>query len=162
MNANWLAQLAPEHQPAPPSWWPPAPGWWLAGAACLMALAAIAAWHFWKNSPRRRIRRAAFAELQRIRARRAAKDTAGAIQHLLRRYALTIFGPERVANLTGESWIDFVVQHGGEALAGDQGREFLSAAFGTRPGAPQESWLAAAEDFIRKAPRRGRIGKRHS
>ena len=160
MSANWLADLAPEHAPAPPSWWPPAPGWWVATGLCLVLLAAWFAWRrFARHTGYRRVQRAALDELERIRSQEEL-GSAAAIQRLLRRYALTIFGPDRMAPLTGEAWVDFVAEHGGEGLAGDVGRSLLGAAFGN-PAAPaaRESWLAAAEAFIRQAPRHARRGR---
>jgi hypothetical protein len=155
MNADWLAQLAPEHAPASPGWWPPAPGWWIAAALCLCA---IGVWCSWRFAPRmmrgRALRGAALAELERIRAG-ANEAAAPAIQRLLRRYALTVFDRGRVAPLTGEAWVRFLADHGGTAFADGEGRTFLAAAFGGEPAAaPRESWLAAAEGFIRRAPRR--------
>ncbi|HTV94695.1 MAG TPA: DUF4381 domain-containing protein [Steroidobacteraceae bacterium] len=159
MNANWLAQLAPEHEPPPPPWWPPAIGWWVAGAGCLALLAAcFFVWRWYaKHARGRRIRRAAILELERIRARGDDGRAARAIQRLLRRYALTLFGSDRVARLAGEPWIDFLTEHGGEGLAGDDGRALLDAAFGHASAAPElrERWLEAAATFIRRAQRAG-------
>lgn len=155
MSADWLAQLAPEHAPPPPGWWPPAPGWWILAALCLCA---VAVWCWWRFAPRllrgRALRSAALEELERIRSD-ATGTAAPAIQRLLRRYALTVFDRARVAPLTGEAWVRFLAEHGGTAFADGEGRTFLAAAFGGK-AAPRESWLAAAEGFIRRAPRRVR------
>jgi hypothetical protein len=87
-----------------------------------------------------------------------ASDADGAavargIQNLLRRYALTVFGPEQVAKLTGESWLRFVIAHGGGALTGASGRSLLMAAFGNHAGDDRDQWAAGAEGFIRRARR---------
>ena len=154
MNPNWLTQLAPSHAPAPPSWWPPAPGWWVVAVLCI-AVIAFAAWR-WIFSTRaryRRRRRAALKELNRIRTFDDGVATARAIQRLMRRYALSVFERERVAKLSGDAWIAFVVEQGGSILTGDTGRSLLSAAFGTTAALDQrEHWLQAAEGFIRAAP----------
>jgi hypothetical protein len=160
---GWLAQLAPEHAPPPPGWWPPAPGWWviaLLGAALIggllwwlrrppgtaAGLAAMMQDALW--SPRR----AALEELSEIRERELdAVSLARAIQNLLRRYALTVFGHERVASLAGEAWLALVVSEGGERLAGGPGRSLLVAAFGGRSSDDREQWLAGAEAFLRHA-----------
>ena len=85
----------------------------------------------------------------------AAQDAyaavARAIENLLRRYALTVFGHERVAKLTGESWLQFVIAHGGDSLAGAPGRSLLRTAFGNHVDDDRGHWLAAAESFIRRA-----------
>jgi Domain of unknown function (DUF4381) len=155
MSADWLNQLAPEHAPPAPSWWPPAPGWWVLAALCLLMGLAIAGYCRSRSSTRARVRRAAIAELKGIRAQNAA-HTAADIQYLLRRYALAVFGADRVARLTGEAWLDFLVHHGGERLAGEGGRALLNAAYGNKASqAEREAWLEAAAAFIRRAPRRG-------
>jgi Domain of unknown function (DUF4381) len=155
MSVDWLAQLAPEHAPPPPAWWPPAPGWWMVAGLVLLAGGALC-WRFVsaRLAPRRVSRDAALEELERIRRDADIASAAPAIQRLLRRYALTVFERERVAPLTGESWVRFLSEHGATAFAEGDGQGFLSAAYG-RPRAPLrcESWLEAAEGFIRQAPR---------
>src|ERR1700722_11976736 len=155
MSASWLDQLAPEHAPSPPPWWPPAPGWWGVAALCLLAPFLVLAWRrFYGRTHWRTARSAALLELGRIRAQ-AKSDVAAQIQRLLRRYALTVFGPDRVAPLSGEAWLDFLARHGGERFAGEDGRALLRAAYGnTGAAARRETWLAAAEGFIRRASRR--------
>ena len=152
MNADWLTQLAPARAPAPPSWWPPAVGWWvLVGLILALAAASI----LWRRSSagarRRRVSRAAIAELNRIRSLDEA-DRAPAIQRLMRRYALTVYGAEAVASLSGEAWLHFVETHGGEAFGGTNGRHFLAAAYGR--DAARSEWFHAAEAFIRRPRRR--------
>ncbi|HUN28068.1 MAG TPA: DUF4381 domain-containing protein [Steroidobacteraceae bacterium] len=158
MSGNWLAQLAPDRAPAAIGWWPPALGWWLSGLALivltLLVGGAVRAW----RAPHRRARRAALRDLGRIRAGRAeGVEAAQAIEQLLRRYAIALCGRERVARLSGESWLSFARAAGGELFGGDAGRSLLTAAFGERPSARREEWLHAAEEFIRRAPRTRRV-----
>jgi Domain of unknown function (DUF4381) len=156
MSADWLNQLAPEHAPPAPPWWPPAAGWWLLAALCVLAALAILAYRRLRQGRRSKVRRAAFAELKRIRAQ--GGERAGAeIQRLLRRYALAVFGADRVAPLTGNAWLEFLGHHGGEGLASEEGRALLEAAYGGgASSALREEWLVAAAAFIRRAPRRPR------
>jgi hypothetical protein len=154
MNSDWPKALAPEHAPPPPSWWPPAPGWWLLGVGVLLLLGVLA-W-FWRRHRRLAPRRAALAELARIRATQTdAVATASAVQSLLRRYALAIFGAEAVARSSGTAWIEWLVRHGGAGFAGTSGQAFLAAVYGERSAATamREAWLAAADGFVRKAHR---------
>jgi hypothetical protein len=155
MSASWLDQLAPEHAPPPPSWWPPAPGWWGVAALCLLAPFLVIAWRrFYGRTRPRMARSAALRELRQIRTE-PQSEVAVRIQRLLRRYALTVFGPDRVAPLSGEAWLDFLARHGGERFAGEDGHALLRAAYGNTGAATQrETWLAAAEAFIRRASRR--------
>jgi hypothetical protein len=124
----------------------------------LLAAGLIWRWH----DPYRRYRRAALRELRRIDADSSDPViTARAIQNLLRRFAITIFGGERVAGLVGSTWLRFVACEGGELLDGDAGRSLLNAAFGGESGQEassrhREQWLAAADAFIQRAARRPR------
>lgn len=156
-NSDWLAQLAPEHAPLVPVWWPPAPGWWIA-AIVLVAAFAAAVW--WWRRPPRRLRRVALRELRRIRSRDDGTiETARAVQNLLRRYALAVFGADRVARLSGAEWLRFVGAHGAGNLAGPLGEAMLAASFGGRILAGQmpdrDAWCAAAEEFVRRAAQAG-------
>jgi hypothetical protein len=121
----------------------------------LLLLGAGVAWSKFPAFARgRRVRRAALAELARIRSLDAASQPR-AIQHLMRRYALSVYGAQAVANLSGRAWLHFIEAHGGAAFAGSSGQDFLAAAYGNdAPAAPPE-WLLAAEAFIRRSPRGG-------
>ena len=157
MSAAWLTQLAPAHAPAPPSWWPPAPGWWaLALLAAALAALAVMRW----RDPHRAARRAALRELKRIRADDLdLPATARAIESLLRRYAIAVFGRARVARLTGSAWLEFVNREGGAPLAGEAGASLLAAAFGGTVRDDRDRWLQGADAFVRqtrRAPRERR------
>lgn len=160
MSAGWLAELAPAHAPPAPGWWPPALGWWAAaGLAVLCALALVSAVRWWRQ-PRRRFRRAALRELKRIRTSEAEGPAAAwAIESLLRRYAVALYGRERVAHLTGGAWLEFARAAGAVKLSGEAGRSLLETAFGARADTDRESWLTAAAEFIRRAPAASRLGR---
>jgi hypothetical protein len=97
-------------------------------------------------------RRAALRQLQVIRASDAdGAAVARATQNVIRRYALAVFGRDRVARLTGEAWLNFVINAGGAALAGAPGRSLLAAAFGNHSTDDREQWIAGAEGFIKRA-----------
>jgi hypothetical protein len=154
MTPAWISQLAPAHEPPPPGWWPPAPGWW-ALAVLLLAAAAVAVW--WWRDPYRRSRRAALRELRAIRTQEFdAVASARAVESLLRRFAIAVFGGARVARLTGDAWLEFVATEGGAPLAGDSGRSLLAAAFGGVASDDRERWLAAADAFVRRARHKAR------
>jgi hypothetical protein len=152
MTPSWLSQLAPAHPPPPPGWWPPAPGWWLL-AVLLLAAAAAVVW--WWRDPYRRSRRAALRELRAIRAEEDSDIVASAraIESLLRRFAVAVFGAARVARLTGDAWLAFVAAQGGTELAGNAGRSLLATAFGGGPSDDLERWIAGADAFVRHAQR---------
>jgi hypothetical protein len=164
MNADWLTQLAPEHAPPPPGWWPLAPGWWAVGTIGVLLIAGAIWW--WRN-PRLTRQRKALHELQRIRDQLNDQQdiaiTARAIQNLLRRYAIAVFGRDRVAQLTGNAWLTFLNDHGG-APSADAGQSLLAIAFGGPPTEQEiechrnrcEQWFAGADAFLRRA------GKSHA
>jgi hypothetical protein len=156
MNPSWLTQLAPSHAPAAVGWWPPAPGWWILGLLCILLVGLLIRT---LRDPQRAQRQAAMRQLQVIRTSDAdGAAVARATENLLRRYALEVFGRERVARLTGEAWLSFVTDAGGEALAGAPGRSMLTAAFGNSGADDRAQWIAGAEGFIRRAGRRRRAG----
>ena len=162
MDNDWLAQLAPEHAPLAPLWWPPAPGWWI---LAVLLLATIAAAIVWWRLPRRRLRRVALRELRRLRSFDAdIPHTARTVQNLLRRYALAAFGPDRVARLSGEPWLQFLAERGAANLGGPLGKSLLAASFGARTTGRQsqdrDAWCAAAELFLRRAVRHDQRGGR--
>jgi hypothetical protein len=149
MNPDWLKQLAPGHAPSPPGWWPPAPGWWGVAVLCIVVVAALV---WWARDPRRALRRTALRQLRLIQTSDAdGAAVARGIQNLLRRYALTVFGQEQVAKLTGEPWLRFVIAHGGGPFTGASGRSLLAAAFGNYVGDDRDQWAAGAESFIKSA-----------
>lgn len=153
MSASWLSRLAPAHAPPAPVGWPPAPGWWVSGAIVLVAAGVFAWW--WRRDPHRRRRRSALQELKRIQASRAeTRALARGVENVLRRFAIAVYGAERVAGLSGEAWLRFVGAEGGEQLAGETGRALLSAAFGGRANDDRERWLTGATAFVRRAARR--------
>jgi hypothetical protein len=139
-------------------------------ALCVLAVLA-AAWTWWRN-PRRRLRRRALRELAAIRAGAAERAAAGAVaaptetaqalQNLLRRYALALFGREAVAGLSGPAWLGFLAARGGDAFGGAVGQSLLEAAYGAGgerwTAEVRAGWFAEAEKFLRRAvpPKRAR------
>ena len=152
MSQDWLHQMAPAHAPAAIGWWPPAPGWWV--LAALVVLLSTA-WILWLRNPRRLLRRSALRQLQKIRKSDAdGTAVAQAVQNLMRRYALHVFGYDAVASLAGEAWLQFVVSQGGNALAEGPGATLLRAAYGHPDQDDRGQWFQAAERFIARAGRK--------
>jgi hypothetical protein len=148
VKPDWLAQLAPEHAPPPPGWWPPAPGWWILLVLSALIIAYII---FRQLSPTVRLKRAALRQLKSLES--AAIDDAvlaRELEHLLRRYAVARFGRDMVASLSGEKWIAFIVDHGGNAWAGDSGTNLLRAAYGGTATVDRTVILAGARAFLKR------------
>jgi hypothetical protein len=150
MNNDWLSQLAPAHAPPPPGWWPPAPGWW---GLALLLLAGAAGLTYWLNRPRRRLRRAALGELRQLETQVSEEARlASELEQLLRRFAVARYGRDGVAKLSGQRWVDFVVDHGGADWSGVTGPDILRLAYGGsarhRPVDPAR-WISGARGFIK-------------
>jgi hypothetical protein len=162
MNNDWLAQLAPEHVPLVPARWPPAPGWWL---LALLLIAILIGAILWWRRPQRRLRRVALRELRRLQSFDAdIPQTARTVQNLLRRYALAMFGPDRVARLSGEAWLQFVAARGAPSLGGRLGKSLLAASFGAKvtdgQAQDRDAWCLEAERFLRGAVQDDERGRR--
>lgn len=148
LNADWLKQLAPDHAPPPIGWWPPAPGWW--AVALLLVVLAGALFYLW-NRPSARLRRLALRELGRLETVDEQRFAAEA-EHLLRRYAVAVYGRETVAGLSGRAWLDFLAGHGASGLAGDTGEAMLSVAYGGSAEIDRRRLLDAVRAFVRSRP----------
>ena len=147
VTPDWLTQLAPAHAP-PASWWPLAPGWWV-----LLILSAIifGAVIYRQQHPATRLRRIVLRQLK-ILETTISDDVilARELEHLMRRFAVARFGRDRVANLSGERWIAFIVAHGGIAWDGDVGINLLRAAYGGGAiNSDRIKWMAGARAFIK-------------
>jgi Domain of unknown function (DUF4381) len=131
-DAASLARLHDIVVPPPVPWWPPAPGWlWLLGFAALVALALSVRGFI--HSQQNRYRREALAELSRLEA--TAKDAAThlrAIEQIagvLKRAALTAYGRETVAALTGPDWFAFLDRTGGTRFGAGLGAAMENALY---------------------------------
>ena len=148
MNSDFLKQLAPPHAPPPPGWWPLAPGWWVLALLSLLIAAALIYRHQCRSG---RLRRAALHELDELE-KHSHDDLqlASNLQNLLRRYAVSVYGREQVANLSGDDWLAFIVAHGGKELSGEAGQSLLRAAYGNRMLNDHVPWLTGARNFLRR------------
>ena len=108
-----LAALRDIHLPPPIAAGLPAPGWWFLALLLLIGLGACLVWllNRWRAS---RYRRAAKAELAALLAAWQTHQDhqvhLEALQHLLKRVALSCFPRSQVASLTGEAWVAFLDQ----------------------------------------------------
>jgi len=117
----------------------------------------VAALVYWWRNPTRRLRATALKALKHVEST-ATDDAllARELEHLLRRYALSRFGADAVASLSGERWLGFVVARGGSAWAGEVGKDLLRAAYGGTVAAHRQQWLDGARGFIKA--RTGKLG----
>jgi hypothetical protein len=110
-----VLQLRDIHLPGEPAFWPPAPGWWLVAAVAMALLAwmtVIALRRYRLHRQRQRVL-AALAGLEQQLANERTPDALARLSVLLRRLALMRFPRERVAALTGNAWLRFLDESGG-------------------------------------------------
>jgi len=149
LSNDWLSQLAPAHAPPPIGWWPPAPGWW---AVAVLVVAVSAGVVYFLMRPAARLRRLALRELDRLE--RTALDDgrfAAETEHVLRRYAVSAYGRETVAGLSGRAWLEFLASHGGMGLS-ETGAAMLSVAYGGQVAIDRTRLLSGARKFVRSKP----------
>lgn len=144
---NPLAGLRPLHSPPPVSWWPPAPGWWLLAGLVLLAVGLALLWY-----RRVRVQRATLAELAALsRTIGASNVCLPCMAALLKRYALYCYPDDGVATMTGEAWLRFLDDHGGQGgFTRGPGQVLGGALFGPGPDADLEAIERLARRWIRK------------
>ncbi len=103
------------HLPGPAAFWPPAPGWWVLAIMVLALLTwgAVVAWRRYRILRQRRRLLATLAVIEEGLGRDRTPEMLGQVTTLLRRVALMRFPRERVASLTGASWLAFLDETGG-------------------------------------------------
>jgi hypothetical protein len=134
--------------PAPVPVWPPAPGWYVVAAALVLA-AAWGGWHAWTSWRAAAYRRAALAELERLRVRAADDGTRGAalqaLPLLVKRTALAAFAREQVAALSGGAWLAFLDRTGcTDAFSSGDGRALVDVAYDPAAAARLDARATAA------------------
>jgi hypothetical protein len=123
MNAapQQALQLRDIHVPPAPPFWPLAPGWWIVGAIVVALLAWIGVVLWRRERLRRRRRRVidALSLLERTLATERSAAGLARVSVLLRRLALTRFPRERIAALSGDAWLRFLDETGGDGRFAD-------------------------------------------
>jgi hypothetical protein len=142
MNPS-LENLRPLHDPAPISWWPPAPGWWLL-LILLVGLFFLLRYRWNKKA----LQRAALSELK-VLERDGAEHLPAEINRFLKRYALSCFPGEEVAALSGQTWLEFLEQHGG--FSTQLGRVMLDTLYRSDPGnIDRKALIDVARRWVKK------------
>lgn len=152
-----LELLRDIHAPDPVAWWPPAPGWWL-----LLGGMLLGGW-WWRqrrgHPPPLPLRRdsplpAALRELEGLareldRPGQAVAWCAG-LSSLLRRVAVEVHGRSRAAGLTGEEWLAFLDDTGGNGeFSRGVGRALITAPYRPEATVDRGALLDLARRWIR-------------
>ena len=113
-----LSGLRDIHIPEEPSWWPPAIGWWIVFGGIIVAFCiCFALFLSWCNQPKQY----ALRELKKT-----FKETsntvllARSISVLLKRIVLVLYPRTKVATLTDEKWVDFLIKKTGNTFSESQ------------------------------------------
>jgi hypothetical protein len=93
--------------PAPAPWWPPAPAWYVLGGLLAIFLITLS-WALFAWWQRNAYRREALAELAELEPKASQAETLAAVAELVKRVALAVYPRDRVASLTGDSWLSFL------------------------------------------------------
>ena len=94
-----------------PGWWPPAPIWWLCALFVAVVIYKVGAWLINRNRYQYfYLKKSAFKELAQIEKQHALNDQqlATKVSALLKRVAQQRFPEQRLAQLNGESWLEFL------------------------------------------------------
>lgn len=137
-----LSQMHDVVSPPAVGWWPPAPGWY--GLAVLTFIAAV--WrllHWVKRYRANAYRRQAVAAISAldVATQGACAEDASELKRLLKRTALTSFGRESVASLTGSAWWQWLDRTGGDGFAQELGPACDQCAHAGVP-MPLDRWQA--------------------
>lgn len=114
-NPQQVLQLRDIHLPGEPAFWPPAPGWWLVAAVmiALLAWTTVIALRRYRIYRQRQRVLTALAGLEHELTSERTPAALARLSVLLRRLALMRFPRERVAALTGNAWLGFLDESGG-------------------------------------------------
>ncbi|EED35738.1 conserved hypothetical protein [Luminiphilus syltensis NOR5-1B] len=100
-----LADLEPLRSPEAIGWWPPAVGWWVVSLLLVVSISTLV-WLWRRHRRQTAYRRAAIKQLRQLESTQTL--TTASINRLLKAAALQAFPRDKVAPLSGSSWIDFL------------------------------------------------------
>ena len=115
MNNDPLAKLKDIHLPSDVSWWPLAPGWW--GVLALFFIMMAVALYLYIRSQRKTKQELVIEQSLQIfhslqQQSLTPKELLTELSELLRRTAISLYGRDATANLSGKKWLIFLNKHG--------------------------------------------------
>lgn len=152
-QAQSLAEaLRDIHSPPPPEWWPPAPGWWLLAALVLVALyfVAIRAVKAWQHARKiRRIRNEFESIVAQYRATTDGRALLSQTSALMKRVALSRYPRRDVASLSGQQWLEFLLDQPGGAALRPIANELKHAPYQSAPQLGADRLISAVRAWLR-------------
>ena len=121
-EAGDLSRLRDIVVPDAVPWWPLAPGWWVIIVLVLMAVGYLG-----------------FRAVRSFRASAYRREAMGLLElaqsdaeisGLLKRTAMAAFGRDEVASLSGESWCDWLQDHGGREMSTEERAAVMGGIYG--------------------------------
>ncbi len=135
----------------------PALGWWLLLGLVLLMLAGLALF-FWRRYQQRAYWREALALLDALEKNHSGrndpetqKQLVFEISKLLKRVSITRYGRERVASLTGNSWLEFLDETGDtHEFSQGAGQALGEALYRQDTQVDPDSLLTLTRDWLQK------------
>lgn len=145
-----IDQLVDIDVPVPVTYTPETVGWWVL-LVCLVAVASLTAYFWFRHRQTNRYRQIALAELHRLESAVCEQDAAVALAEvagLVKRTALVVFPRARVAHLFGPAWQEFLQDSaridsgpGLDALVGGAYRPSIDPAIGKLAITAARQWI---------------------
>jgi hypothetical protein len=119
-----IEQLNPLHAPPASGWWPLAPGWWIL-AAFFLLLCFTLTYSLIKRARANAYRTQALKQLKALEDQNITHYQA--LNALLKQTAITAYGRQHVASLSGSSWVDLLERQCSKAKMGEAFKQALDA-----------------------------------
>jgi hypothetical protein len=132
--------------PPPAPFWPPAPGWYVVISLLLLLGLAAGIWaivRFRRNA----YRRAASAELKRIREGAMKLE---AIASLLKRTALATYPRGQIAGLIGDAWIQWLAETSGDPVPPEVAAALTRGVYKSPSSTDSVAVMSFADRWIRR------------
>lgn len=155
MNTAAELPLRDIHLPEAVSWWPPGPGWWI--LAGLILASCFALFWLWRRYQQGATRRYAIGELNRLATEyeqtQNAQDLITALSSLLRRASLCFCSRQKVAALTGPTWLQWLDQHSHtKEFSQGVGTVLLSGPYANQSSYDAAALLNLCRQFLQQIP----------
>ena len=115
MTADGLEKLKDIHLPSDVSWWPLAWGWWVL-FTLFLSMMLLAIYLYWRSQRKSReeliIAEALYVFHNLVDQPLSPQALLMGLSALLRRTAMSLYGREISANLSGKPWLEFLNEKG--------------------------------------------------